>query len=198
MALQQWRPDYLAEFVPGYRTFEYYVSLLTGYTGQALTTASQLFWRGLQRETERELARISREAAAGYSQRAFQSLARILDTARYALIESPRNLYIALSDYYRDLSLSPPQLRDVSRRLRERYGENTEHTIADFLTEPTPLSGEYVVRYPAPGGTNHIPSQDWILLLILGLLGQQIEREREEEELEEAKEYFEEDEEDED
>lgn len=189
MALQLWRPDYLEEFVPGLRSVEYFVSTLTGWTGQLLNSASQLFWRAIQRETEREIARISREAAQGYSQRALQAITQVLQTAKYTLIESPVNVYQALRDYYSQLSLSPPQLADVNRRLTENYGVYADIESEELdTTTRGPLSGEYVVRYQTPGGTNHLASPDWLILLLLGILGQEIEREKEE--LEEAQRFL--------
>lgn len=174
MALQLWRPDYLAEFVPGYRSFEYFVGVVTGWTGEALTSVSQLLWRAIQQETTREIARVGRDLVTDTSQRALSALAQVIQTARFAVVEGPSNLYAALREYYTNTRLSAPQLRDIQNRLRTRYGlPRDAFSTGDASTDfQEPLSGQYAERYSAPGGTTQLVAADWLLLLLLGLLGQ--------------------------
>lgn len=180
MALQQWRPDYIELFIPGYRHFEYYFNVLSGWGESLVNTVSRAFWEALLSET-RQTARLLASSAVDnvYNvgeqglQNIQNALVGLIEGARWAL-RFPGNVYHNLEMYYAQLpGLTPPQVRSIQKRLEEarNYGPSVQVDDSENSVFSEHLSGDYIFRGEAPGGARQRQTPDWMLQLILGILG---------------------------
>lgn len=174
MALQIWTPDILDEIIPGYRQFQYYLDVLSGWGQSLVRTVGRAFWEAVIDETTSRLQRIgssSLQAAenAGLQtvENVRQAIVTVVENARWA-IRTPVNIYGSLSDYYSRLpGLNPAQLRELNSRLQS----NAHNIQIDSYSAPDSLSGQYIERPQSYSGINMRPVPDWLLPLILGILG---------------------------
>lgn len=121
----------------------------------------------------------------------YDTMAKFFENARWAIKAGTLDLYSSLSDYYADLpSVNPIRARQMARSMGQevpyRYDRYTNPDWVKKFTEKfaseiletekvtdavIQQSGDYVVKYEAPGGAFQRVSPDWMLPLILGLYG---------------------------
>lgn len=169
MAVQEWRPLDLDLDFPGVLEFTRFVNYINPahWAGDLFHQLNQYFWDSLRRESQRQIGHATRELAHRTAHTISDSLARYFETARWVVSQLPASVYDNLRGYYRELPpLTPPQIRDVARRLK--IPEPGRKTL-DFTDNVK--SGTTVHKYEAPGGAHQRVAPDWLLPLLLGLYG---------------------------
>ncbi|CAX87746.1 VP3 structural protein [Bornean orang-utan polyomavirus] len=167
MALQVWRPwDYYDILFPGVNTFAHYLNILDDWASSLIHTVSRYVWDAILHESRHQIGHASRELVARGSGHFQDLMARLIENSRWVLTTGPSNVYSHLESYYRQLpGISPPQARDLYRRLQEKIPDRHQLAVA------TDESAEVIETYPAPGGAHQRVCPDWMLPLVLGLYG---------------------------
>ncbi|AWD33787.1 VP3 [Deltapolyomavirus canis] len=166
MALVPWiNPELFDIYFPGVSTFSYMLNVVADWGASLFHSLARNVWDTLVRESRAQIAYASRELALRGVQTFQDTMARVIERARWVVTNGPMHAYSALEDYYRALPpVNPAQARAIARRLElktpDRYSyENTED------------SGEVIHKYDPPGGAWQRVTPDWMLPLILGLYG---------------------------
>ncbi|AFU25581.1 VP2 [Alphapolyomavirus quartipanos] len=176
MALVPWRdPDYYDILFPGVQSFSYAINVVADWSGSLFHAIGRYIWDTVTSEARRQIGHASNQVIVRGTHAFQDSLARILENARWVVQAGPTNIYNFLDNYYRELPpVNPPQARQMYRRLgqkyrfaREAYQIPDRYNLANSETE----SGETVEFYKHPGGANQRVTPDWMLPLILGLYG---------------------------
>ncbi|AWD33760.1 VP3 [Glis glis polyomavirus 1] len=130
----------------------------------------QRFVEGLQREAVRQIAHETNALGARAREQAAltlrEAVARVVENTQWVftnLGQGASNLYASVERYYAELpGLNPAQRRALMERL-------PREDIVVPQQDSLPQSGDFVVRYEAPGGANQRSCPNWLLPLILGI-----------------------------
>ncbi|WWE89197.1 minor capsid protein [Castor fiber polyomavirus 1] len=166
-ALIPWRPeDYYDILFPGVQSFSYTLDVLASWSSSLFHTVGRYIWDSLLTEGRRQIGQRGQELIVRGTHSLTESLAKILENARWVLQSGPSNIYSYLDNYYRELpGLNPAQVRAQYRKIKETMPDR--HNLAASDTE----SGETIEFYKSPGGAQQRVTPDWMLPLILGLYG---------------------------
>ncbi|BBG62076.1 minor capsid protein VP2 [Rhinolophus ferrumequinum polyomavirus 2] len=183
MALSIWRPEeYWDVLFPGVQTFAYSLNVLGEWATSIYHAVTRQIWDSLVREGHRQIGRVTSELAYRSAHSFHDTIARIVENARWVLTTGPSHVYSHLEGYYSQLpGINPPQARALARRLNAKIPDR-------YSMEREAFSGELIEHIPPPGGAHQRVTPDWLLPLILGLYGditpawgQQLKRLEEEE-----------------
>lgn len=184
MALQIWQPlDWLypeAEWL--YNAYHYFDPY--SWLPSLMDQLGSYFWEYVERTGHRQLTSQATAVAVRATNRAWYTLMEQINNAGWFI----RNGYYALEHYYRVLPprFGPPRLRQYLEANRDNVfidppdmGSDTSENRfeGDFLKRLKKIfnreqeSGERVYRSRPPGGAEQMVTPDWLLPLILGLLG---------------------------
>nr|WMX25300.1 putative VP3 [kestrel polyomavirus 1] len=155
--------EYIDYLYPGYQTIASYLHHIDPYEwGPRLIRA---LWDAIFQITRPQIEQATTAIANRARSELLDGLARLLENARWVIVEGPQTLYRELGDYYRDLPrLRPYQYAQVAAR------ENVSGSKIQLEDDNT-QSGEFVSPPPVPGGAGQRRCPDWVLPLILGLYG---------------------------
>ncbi|AKC98331.1 VP3 [Sheep polyomavirus 1] len=184
MALQEWFPplDLDLEY-PGMRQLARFINYINpvNWAGDLFHQVGRMMWDQLQRQASRQIAYTTTDIAHRTGSIVSDYLARYFENARWVVTHLPREAYISLDRYYRDLPpLNPIQQREVARRVGipqpYRYDLYSDYEIPQATPAPTtttamPQSGQTVKQRDAPGGAQQRSAPNWMLPLLLGLYG---------------------------
>ncbi|CAX87756.1 VP3 structural protein [Sumatran orang-utan polyomavirus] len=175
MALIPWRdPDYYDILFPGVQSFSYAIDVITNWPGSLFHSIGRYIWDSVTSEARGQIGHASNQVIVRGTYAFQDSLARILENARWVVQAGPTNVYNFLDSYYRELPpINPAQARQMYRRIGQKYRMPREAEIPDRynLESSESESGETVEFYKHPGGANQRVTPDWMLPLILGLYG---------------------------
>lgn len=188
MALQIWQPlDWLypeAEWL--YNAYHYFDPY--SWLPSLMDQLGSRFWQYIESTGHRQLTSQASAVAVRASNRAFYTLMEQISNAAWYV----RNTYDALQHYYSVLPprYGPPRLRSYLEANRDNLfidppdmGPDVTDTSegrqfeGDILRRLKKLfsreqeSGERVYKARPPGGAEQMVTPDWLLPLILGLLG---------------------------
>ncbi|BBG62013.1 minor capsid protein VP2 [Rhinolophus affinis polyomavirus 2] len=166
MALDIWRPEeYWDVLFPGVQTFAYSLNVLGEWATSLYHAVTRQIWDSLVREGHRQIGRFTNELALRSAHSFHDTIARIVENARWVLTTGPSHVYSHLEGYYSNLpGINPAQARNLARRLKAKIPDR-------YSMERESYSGELIDHSPPPGGAHQRVTPDWMLPLILGLYG---------------------------
>nr|QYW06877.1 MAG: Agno [Sheep polyomavirus 1] len=183
MALQEWFPPLDLDLdYPGMRQLARFINYINpvNWAGDLFHQVGRMMWDQLQRQARRQIAYTTTEVAHRTGTLVSDYLARYFENARWVVTHLPREAYISLDRYYRELPpLNPIQQRAVARRVGipqpYRYDLYKDYELPQATPGPSttamPQSGQSVKRREAPGGAEQRTAPNWMLPLLLGLYG---------------------------
>ncbi|ASH97636.1 VP3 [Giant panda polyomavirus] len=166
MALVPWIPQDLFDiYFPGVSSFSYVVNIVADWGESLFHSLARNIWDALMRESRAQITHATRELTLRGVQTFQDTMARVIERARWVVTNGPVHAYSAIEEYYRALPpINPAQARQLARRLEIKTPER-------LTIESPEESGEVVQRYEPPGGAFQRATPDWMLPLILGLYG---------------------------